>query len=209
MFADAFTSETEPLQETAIVLTNRTDKKIVAVTVTWIFDEGHERRLTSHSDSFMTQKASPVAMPRSRLLAMPSLFLPESLHFPSYIGAARNRNVRLLETASQITVELDSVVLEDGEVIGPNRSRYDTEIQDRKTAAEMVTKQVRAAITAGQEPSLLLAHLAASRPSRTDYVGKWAVRFAMHLEKSKDFEAELRNLESLPKPPAFFTRKNK
>ena len=74
-----------------------------------------------------------------------------------YISAdqgVEGRNIRLIQSSSQLTVAVDTVIFENGEVDGPNRSQYDAEITGRKIAAD--------ALTEGQQPDHLLEELAGS-----------------------------------------------
>lgn len=83
-----------------------------------------------------------VVQPHTRLFVGPKIFLPESLAFAPDIGSPfeslDGRLAHWVATASQITAKIDVVVFEDGELVGPDQSQFEVEIQSQKMAADKI-----------------------------------------------------------------------
>jgi hypothetical protein len=199
----------------AFILTNQSSRAIVGLAVRWVYvdQNGRQGFLTHKSDSFSMAKAIAVMSPRTRLLVAPGVFLPEALAQSPHIGppleALDGRAVQSMQDASEITIQIDCVIFEDGEVVGPNQSNYDTEIQNRKIAAEQLAKQVRNAEAKGQDSiSVASQIIEAARekepPDHSDTLSLWNARFAQKLLRSPMPEAQLKALESMPALPKFY-----
>lgn len=199
----------------SFIVTNRSDRSVVGLVVQWVYTDrnGHQTVHKHSSDGFLIPKARVVLSPRARLLVGPGVFLPESLALSPHVGpkvdALDGRAVPGIQDASDISVQIDCVIFEDGEVVGPNQFNYDTEIQNRKIAAEQLAKQVRNAQASGQEPiSVARQIIEAARetepPDRSDTLSLWNVRFAQKLLRSPMPDAQLKAFENMPALPKFY-----
>jgi hypothetical protein len=201
----------------AFILTNQSNRAIVGLAVRWAYVDENGRRglLTHQSDSFSTPNAIAVISPRSRLLVAPGVFLPESLAQSAHIGppleALDGRSATDMATASEITVQIDSIIFEDGQVVGPNDSQLDAEIQGRRIAATELAKQIRNAQSRGEEPTFTLRQILEKAkeapPYRSDRISQWTLKYSRRLLKAPVFEKRLAQLENMPAPPNFYVEK--
>jgi len=100
-------------------------------------------------------------------------------------------------------VSIDVIIFDDGLVVGPNTTHFDTELENRKLAATVVAKQIRNAQARGEDPKDTLERIASSMPMRDDTLATWTVRYAKILAHCPKLERQLQALEKLPEPPAF------
>lgn len=201
-----------PRSGESFVLINGSSRAIVAITVLWQFigEDGRQHPHTQRTDSFSVAKFVPVLPSGSKLLIAPGAFLPE------WAAASPHTGVFGLSHQSRVYVEanLDCVIFEDGELIGPNKSHCDAEIQSRKIAAEEVVKQIYGAQERGDALEPILREMLQKVPDQSDRVGLWLNQFASQLLRVKSrsearfFDGHLRWLESLPTPPKFFRSNN-
>jgi hypothetical protein len=201
----------------AFILTNQSGRAIVGLAVRWVYvdQNGRQGLLTHQSDSFSKANANAVISPRARLLVAPGVFLPESLAQSPHIGppleALDGRPVPDMATALEITVQIDSIIFEDGQVVGPNNSKLDAQIQGRNIAAGELAKQIRNAQSRGEEPTSTLRQIlenAKEAPTdRSDYISSWKLKHSRRLLNSPVFEKRLTELENMPAPPKFYAEK--
>lgn len=197
-------------EQESFVLINRSSKAIVAITVLWQFigADGRQYPHTQRTDGFSVAKSVPVLPSGSKLLIAPGAFLPE--------WAATSPHTAIFGSSHQgrvyVEANLDCVIFEDGELIGPNESFCDAEIQSRKIAAEEVVKQIRDAQRRGDALEPILKEMLQKVPDQSDRVGLWVNQFASQLlrvherREARFFDGHLRWLESLPTPPKFFRK---
>ena len=196
----------------AFVLTNLSNRAIVALAVEWVYTnpDGHTANGFHKSDSFF-QNAPALVQPHGRLFVGPQVFLPDSLAFAPHVGAAfealDGSRSRWSINASEITASVDMVVFDDGELVGPNRSEYDSEIGARKLAAEQVVSKVRYAQSKGEDPTPTLKSLAEGRVvGQKDFIAQWSAMYAQRLLKAPTLEEQLTALQNIPVPPKFFRK---
>jgi hypothetical protein len=197
------------------VLTNLSNRAIVALVVEWscTTQDGQERRGFVKTSSLSTNTGA-VVHPHARLFVGPNVFLPESLAFAPHIGppfeALDGRATRWAANASQITAKIDVVIFEDGELVGPDQSQYEVEIQSQKTAADLISSKVRDAQSQGQDPTLMLRQIAeAPMASTADSLGLWSGLYARQLLSARDssnFDARLTSIEKTPTPLKMFRK---
>ena len=158
------------------ILVNQSSRAIVALAVQWTYtnQNGQPGLHTHRSDSFMISRFNAVVPAHGELLVAPGVFLAESLALSPHVGpslaALDGRAAPNVPVASQVTIKIDAIIFEDGEVVGPNQTRYDAEIQSRKIAAEQLAKQVRNAQALGNDPTSVLRQMLETRPSQNDFV---------------------------------------
>ena len=103
------------------------------------------------------------------------------------------------EMAKSIVAALDVVIFDDGEVIGPDRAAMVKNIRARRAAASEITSMVQALINHGEDPTAKLESIASLSPvSEDDLVGKWSVRIARMLLRSRHIRGDLDLLKALP-----------
>jgi hypothetical protein len=192
----------------SFVLTNLSNRAIVALVVEWSYtaQDGHEGR------GFV--KSSATVQPNTRLFVGPKVFLPEALAFAPHIGspfeALDGRSGHWAATASQITATIDVVVFEDGELVGPDQSQFEVEMQSQKMAADQIASKVRRAQAQGQDPTPMLKQIAeAPMESTTDFIGLWSGLYAHQLlsaRGSSRVDARLTAMEKTPTPLKIFRK---
>lgn len=196
----------------AFILTNQSDKAIVGLMTLWTFTDSHgfPRTEQVHTDSFMQPRSPVLLVPHARLIVAPGAFLPEALAQTPHMGARLEdmdgRLNRDINGATQIKVQVDLVIFEDGEMAGPNETRYDTMIQNRKIAATQIAKQLRNALSNGDDPKITLGHILETAPSQSDSMAVWTHIYAGMLQRSPALEKQLHALETLPEPPKFYKK---
>jgi len=198
----------EKFHRQAFILANNSDRAIVGLVVQWVYSDagGHPITHNVRSDSFMQVTSHPVVLPHARLLVAPGAFVNEANIDKPHIGlSAETMDGRLdkaTEGASGIAATIDIIIFDDGTIAGPNTTRFDTELQNRKLAATVLAKQIRNAIAKGEDPSITLTRIMDSAPSRDDTLGTWTLRYARMLSRGH-LHGQLEALENLPEPPSF------
>ena len=134
--------------------------------------------------------------------------LPESLASAPHIGPrfealdGRSGSLGSYSCPNRLHNRRDH--FEDGELVGPNHSQYDSEIQSQKLAADQVASKVRYAQSQGQDPTPMLKQIAGGTlASTTDFIGLWSTLYAQQLLRAQDsgrFEQRLSALEQVPTP---------
>jgi hypothetical protein len=195
----------------AFILTNQSDKAIVALMTHWTFTDaqGFPRDGQINMDSFLQPRSPVLLPPHERLIVAPGAFLPEALATKPHMGATLEdmdgRRGHVIG-ASNIHVTIDLVIFEDGEMAGANETHYDLQIQNRKIAATQLAKQVRNAIANGYDPTTVLNSVLESVPSQSDSVAIWTHNYARMLESARNLDKTLEYLENLPEPPKFYKK---
>jgi hypothetical protein len=196
----------------AFVISNNDSRDVVGLVVIWTYTEATTiDKPTTHymnSDSFMQPTPRNIISAGTRLLVAPGVFLPEAMvsapHLGPTVGNMDGSLVREMQGATNMTVKIDALIFSDGEVTGPNESRYDSQIENRKMAAVAIVKQVRNAMAKGQDPKTVLLDVLASQPAREDSLGRWRVKYARMLARARNLDKTLDDMETLPDPPKFF-----
>lgn len=210
-FRDLFPPDASAVQPASFVLENMSDRRIVGIAVRYVVanQDGKLHNHDSMSDGFLSPGSQGVAAPHSRLLVAPGMFMPESLWSerrafvgpgPANISAA----AKDFTNASAIAVDVDSIIFEDGEVVGPDQLRLSEEIHARKAAAEALASQIRGALARGDDPRSFLSQLSGGARVGTDRTAKWSTLLAHRLRRMDRFDSMLSYLEGLPTPPNFF-----
>jgi hypothetical protein len=200
----------------SFALTNQSDRAIVAIAVEWSYtsQDGQQGQTFYKSSNLYIKNAKAVVQAHTRLFVGPNMILPESLAFAPHIGprleALDGRLAPWAATASQVSATIDAIIFEDGELVGPNHSKYDLEIQSQKTAAEQIASKVRYAQSQGQDPTPMLKQIAAGTlASTTDFIGLWSTLYARQLLNARDsrtFDVRLSAMEQTPTPLTIFRK---
>jgi hypothetical protein len=195
----------------AFVISNNASRDVVGLVVIWTYTDVTTGKAAIHymnSDSFMQPTPRNVITAGTRLLVAPGVFLPEAMvstaHLGPTVGNMDGSLVREMQGATNMAVKIDALIFSDGEVTGPNESRYDSQIENRKMAAVAIAKQVRNAMAKGQDPKTVLVDVLASQPAREDSLGRWRVNYAQMLARARNLDKTLDGMETLPDPPKFF-----
>jgi hypothetical protein len=228
------------LQSIGFILSNQSERPIIGIGVQWtIVDSvGQKRTLAYKSHSFIAPDFAPLAAPHQRLLVMPNMFIQEPVlrNTGLIVFSPGRRTAILFGAASEVHIEIDSIIFGDGEVIGPNALRLPAEIQARKDAADMIVRHVHTSAAVflqgndqayadaatfkhrvhefvkqldGQLPPehpVAAALKQLRAPSQNDPVGRHSVEFAEDLLRTQHFRGVFDYIESIPAPPVFYRK---
>lgn len=172
-----------PTQPAAVVITNTSKKTIVTISVIWDYTDANGRvtHRSLRSDSFSNPARRPVLKPGSKLFVTPATMIPDTLVSQSYMapttGAQQQTNA--ISASQTIVAQLDLVIFEDGETIGPDQRHYIDEMKARKLAADTL---VQAAIHAPEHQQLvnMLSEAASVQPTLGDFTAIWRTRRVAH-----------------------------
>jgi hypothetical protein len=180
------------LQPFSSVLTNVSTNAIQALTVRWAWVDasGHKQIHDYTVDGFFINHNKVLPAGR-QLLVTPSFVLPDSLVDSGFIGPNSDtlqRDADAFEHSTENSVSVDTVIFEDGRVIGPDVSRTVASIQSRTAAIKAVLDNLQAATDQGLDPSAALSALAQKgRGAQGDYLQTWTTRIAhLLLQHSSD-----------------------
>jgi len=211
----------------AIVLENRSDRAVTALSYGWeLLDESGKRRTQRASSySYLVDVYRAVATPRSHVLISPWAIVDEALldHIEAGGGVAvveartsKPSSDKLVEA----TFEIDFVLFADGEIAGADTQAYAAQLTTRKPAAEFIARQVRLAIAETRDVTPVLSalaeipHLGSRQNSQGDPLVHWVRHYAReylaYMQRAiggVDWrEAGLRHLENRPQLPRFYRR---
>lgn len=202
VFQNAYSDRLRPF---SLVLTNLARQSIVGLTVrwNWIDQTGQQRTHNQTTDALFLYR--PSLLPSgARMLIAPGLFLQETLAQSGFVGPGADRaqrDVEELERSTSSSVTLDTIIFEDGTVIGPDQSETVASLSARKKAADSIVQAARQAKAAGRDVSGVLSDIASRRPdSRNDHFRVWSSRIAAEAQRSSDIDAFLSDLERIPTP---------
>jgi hypothetical protein len=185
----------------AAVLQNRSGKTVVGLTLRWTWTDaaGREDEKNYWTDSLFSSR-QPVIVNGDALLATPFFLVPQSMLTSGMImrsGAMLTRGAAELSESSNVAVDLDVVIFQDGLVAGPDH--YDTlaQIQARRKAAVQLSAPVLDMLRKGQDPSAMLAQAKAQPPVGPDLVAAFTSQLAM-LFQHGDLRETAGTLSNLP-----------
>src|SRR5579884_1606317 len=139
-----------------IVLENRSDAAIVALTVRWKWSDraGRPRVHDVRSDSLFLTKANVVG-PRQRVVILPGMLASDSTSGGVGVsGLPIEETLREFEGASNITASIDCLVFADGSALGPDESATVEGIKGRRRAALEIGAIVRSNAPHGKDAVL-------------------------------------------------------
>lgn len=187
----------------AAVLTNRSLQSVTAIVCRWIIADQDG---TATTRFVIRDNYFPYLPPSRDQSVFPSGSVLVTIHGfqdaldlskPYYWSASSVGSIDA-DTAAAITVSLDSVVFEDGRILGPDVRRIGDYIRERYTAARWIAQRVHEAEATGETPAAVLRAIAQdeSEPDR------WRRRLAMMAQRNPS--AAHAWLNDLPRPPEFF-----
>lgn len=203
----------------SLVLTNESSTHIVGVAVRWIVtdDNGRNRTTTWSFDSFSTNQPvpQPVVPARTQLIATPNGLRAMGWAGSTTSFGGRGQDlVRIadLNRAQRVTAVVDTIIFEDGRVIGADESHLVDYINAIAGAVKALVQNLRDATSDGRDVDDVLRNIIAMKRTRSaaslrdDPAGAWTMREATFLLR---FSVEQRMqrlnvLERVPPPPAFY-----
>lgn len=186
----------EPYRHAYFVLVNDSDRAITAVSAIWSYTsaETGQRKagIMKTLDSYMLDKTQfrPVVAAHSRAPLEPG---SAAAYF---FQDARDK---------QITLTVDAIIFEDGEITGADTLQTADEITARYAAAHDLSTRFHLGRLAGKGPEQMLKEMDGDTSNRwrNHYAGKIA---ASVRQNPKATSLHLRDLDSMPEPPKFFRK---
>jgi hypothetical protein len=231
-FRAVFQSAIVPYKSAFIVVSNQSQQPIMMATVVWmaVDQTGRRRTFVTTCDGYASTVAAPIAPVNSPVLVGPQTCMPESAAARYAAGGgmtatapnARGGLLAVLPVSTKVTIGLDVAVLVDGEVVGPDTQHKATDAIARATAAAVVSREARSAISRGVDLRSALFDLVErsnrelppspqsaaqfAEANQTLQVARWIRTYADRLTASRYLEADLRFIESRLGPPSLFRR---
>ena len=88
--------------------------------------------------------------------------------------------------------------------MGPDKTRYETVIQDRYEAAQTIINGITSARARGIEDAAYLTQIIDETDIDTNTFTRWKVRFAKSLQHSPNLQGTLDDMKTMSIPTRFF-----
>jgi hypothetical protein len=164
------------LKPFAIVITNDTDRPAIAARIqwNWISADGKPRVLTQDHNS-LTAAYGSVVDARSSVLILPNGMAIQkgSSALPRFFFGSHP----VANSATQIQVAVDAIILSDGQVIGPDKTHLGAELQGQAAAAAKLKQIINAAKAQGRDPQPQIDNAIAEAP-RGSATQRYLVNYA-------------------------------
>lgn len=189
------------------VVSNDSSHAILAVTVIWDLEDsgGKHSQIVDATDSLFLVN-DPVVGPRERLMISPAFMLAQTRATTGFSigGPSVEQALQQYDGSARVVARIDTIVFDDGKVIGSDASGTVESIKGRKLAADMLTAKLSSfAKDRGQFRSQLQRLSDEETVGTNVHKNRWTRRFVRQLQRSEDCEAELNLLTKLPKLPPF------
>ena len=189
---------------------NSTDMTIVVMTLIGdcIDSSGARRAYTARSDWTIneepryrpgfSQRVGFGPLRRSPGRERPA-FSIKNLRLPITVGSeVVEHNSEHYEECNPISLELDTVILEDGTVLGKDQSRMVELLRARKKAVDIVSEELLALLDRQRDPTPMLNDYAETDADLRDPVAFWSARVAKILLAATNQLAILAELSTIP-----------
>jgi hypothetical protein len=198
-------SEVSPL---SFVIANESEKGIMAIAVTWTGRDSSGASAVSKflGDNYLLATPKPLIKSHSRALILPDEVVAEEnvgLVQKGIINTLKRRVARFVSFPT-VELQIDSIIFEDGEIMGPNQLGMDEVISGRRQAAkELLLFKSK---LGDENIDLRNRELAkfAKNPVSRDHASMWKSRFAEDILKSSHQEYKWAYLEKLAAQPGAF-----
>jgi hypothetical protein len=197
----------------ALLLTNASGKSIIALTIGWTGISADRYPYPQYSgidslqlggtgagvSSWSSAIGNEVATSGERMIVAPGLFLRES----HGTGGGSNMASSLINVES-LTAALDAVVLQDGEVLGPDKSGTVDSFRKRQAVIDELLKTIKAGEQSGQDGVEILKSMdnmvGVKLPSRDFELVKMLSSLVHGLMTSSDWRQRLEKLSAIQLP---------
>jgi hypothetical protein len=201
----------------SFILVNRTATPITAVDVRWNYTDGKGelKRSGITCDAYLFAPLDPIVEANDLSLITPYGCTRQSL-FPrlatgEFVGGSpfvpQMGDPLSVDPGATMHVYLDSVIFQDGQILGPDKFEYFTQIQDRYAAVQNFVAEVTAGRGAGEDLQSLLGRIRADAQGKPDTPTSRAssrrAYYAGLLQRSPNPEGSLGQLKVQPPPPVF------
>jgi hypothetical protein len=201
----------------SFILVNRTATPITAVDVRWNYTDskGELKRSGIICDAYMFAPLDPIVEADNLSLITPYGCTKQHLFARLATGEFIGGSPLVPQVGEPISVDplatmhvyLDSVIFQDGQILGPDKFQYYTQIQDRDLAVQKFVAEVTAGRSAGEDMPTLLARIRQDAQSKSDTpTSKASSRRAYYaglLQRSPNLDGSLGQLKAQIRPPVF------
>ena len=161
----------------------------------------HGQTQVQLGQSYQSANGPEVIANGERMLVAPGLFARESVAKVRGNAGGSSSMPLALQSAESVSATLDAVVLEDGEVLGPDASHTVDALLSRKAAIDGVVSAVRAAERNGQDGVEALRQLANAQPTRDQNpLARQQSTIARVLMSQRQWREQLEKLAALQLP---------
>jgi hypothetical protein len=214
----AFAEEVVTYADYCLLLTNRSIRRITALTLVWEYAHPivtHPPLNVRRSDSYYFGENSRGVIPaHSKALIHPKRTIPEAVldHEGDLLFASSDgnwgglRDIDIMRASPQVTVTFDTVIFDDGRVLGGDASRTVEFITNRKKAASEIVALIRRGQEDGSDiDGVLLKVHEETGNAREDSYAFWLRAFARQLRRvpADDRDVSLTQYAALPDLPEF------
>lgn len=192
----------------SFILVNRTATPITAVVVRWTYSDssGALRQHGLNCDGYLSAPVRTIVKANDLSLITPNGCTPQELFPRLATGALLGsplKEVVLPDPRTTTHVYVDSVFFEDGQILGPDKFDYSSEIGIRFAAVMQFVSEVTTARSAGESMPSLLTRIhgnAQSTPGKASWLRAY---YAGLLQRSPNPEGTLQQLKAQTPPPTF------
>jgi hypothetical protein len=213
-----FAAEATAYSDVCVLFTNESSQRITALTLAWSYPhptlKGPSGSVSRSDSYYFGDNSAGVIPPHSQALIHPKRTIPTAvLEYESLVYAASEGRLNglsdldMIRAAPLVTAKFDTVVFEDGRVLGDDESCTVGFITGRKKAAHDFVVLIQRAHQDGLNLDEVLTRL---RPSgtggpRDDPYGFWLATFARQLMRVPAATRidGLTPYADLPEPPRF------
>lgn len=205
--------------EDTFFVSNEDPRDIIGICALWtIVDQsGESTTATQMADRFQSRLNSSIIPANGKLILGPQGLMAVTPAMSSMGNGAGTGMADRIKQAQSVTVSIDAIIFQDGELWGPNLHRTDDEIVQRKLAATDISQVARQTMASGGDLKAALEAVKSapypqpyrSAPSPQQYRAKWRQQWAIMLLMEPDpqrAEKRIEYFEALPEPIAFTAR---
>lgn len=196
----------------AFILVNHTATPITAVVARWTYTDsrGSFQQHRLNCDAYVFAPLDPIVDANDLSLVTPygcarQEFFPQ-LASGSLIGSALHPSSQrpiLVDPHATMHLYVDLVLFQDGQIWGPDKFDYSSEISARYATVQEFVLEVTSARHAGEDMASVLTRIRGDSSKKTEKNSSRRGYYAGLLQRSPNPEGTLAQLQSQVPPPAF------
>jgi hypothetical protein len=114
-----------------------------------------------------------------------------------------NKPLPPTQQIAKVEITLDSVIYDDGQIWGPDTSKFYKQIWERYNAAQAVVKEIAAAKNAGENLDSHFEKIHTEAQTLRDRQSSWKDHYAGLLKRSPNLEGTLKQFQEQAPLPEF------
>jgi hypothetical protein len=199
----------------SFLLTNASQQPITAVVVEWqsVDELGLKEDTQLNLDGYLVASDPQIVAAHGATVVTPkgsvrTEHVARLAHGDGFVGLVPTLSPEEMRDQGAhpnkvITVLIDAVIFADGEIVGPDTTRYENVIQDRYQAARFLLSGIASARAKGIDDAAYLNQTIADTKIH-DTLTSWQVRFAKRLLGSPNLQGTLDDMKMMTIPKQFF-----